>query len=208
MQKLWKRYGGYVIAAAVLVVGIVAGMQGWTAWQASVRADEAERYYAAVRGQGVDRPALDVLAQEGRTGYADLAALQAANALVEAGDEAGAVAAYDALSADGGAPQPMRDLATVLAALHAMDTESAGAVRGRLAPLDTEAGPWRFMARELLAVLALREGDTAAARTAFADLKEAREAPPGVRSRAAEMLSMLGGPAPGEGDGAAPEAEG
>lgn len=211
MRKLWKRFGPYVIGAAVLIVAIVAGFQGWTAWQASVRTAEAERYFSAAREDGVDRDALAALAAEGRTGYADLAALRRANDLARDGATAQAVDAYDAVSSDGSVPMPVRDLAAMLAALHALDLDSSAAVRGRLTPLTAEDSPWRFMARELLAVLAMRDGTGAEARTAFAALRDEREAPPGVRARAAEMLAVLGGapeaPEPGAGsEGDAPTA--
>lgn len=207
MRALWKRFGPYVIGTAVLIVAIVAGMQGWQAWQASVQAGEAERYHAAVTGQG-DQPdlaALQALADDGRTGYAPLAALVRANALAGAGDPGAAIDAYDALSTDGAAPGPVRHLATMAAALLAMEVEEPGSIRGRLAPLTDDDSPWRYMAREMLGVLAMQAGDTEAARRIFNDLRDVREAPPGVRSRASELLAMLGGPPDGAdgSDGAA-----
>jgi hypothetical protein len=214
MRKLWQRFGGYVIGAAVLVVAVVAGFQGWTAWQASVRADEAERFYAAVEGTGPDDPgaraALGALAADGRTGYATLAALRNATALARDGETAAAIAAYDALSGDGGLPVPVRDLAAMLAALYAMDEEPAGSIRGRLTPLTADDSPWRFMALEMLARLDLREGDMATAVQVFADLSQNRNAPTGVRARASEMLAMIGhGPGPGVAGGASePDAGG
>ncbi|WP_170294882.1 tetratricopeptide repeat protein [Roseospira navarrensis] len=193
MQKLWKQYGGYIVGAAVMVVAIVAGFQGWTAWQASVRADEAERYFNAVSGPGVGGPALEALAENGETGYAPLARLQRANQLADEGDTAGAIAAYDALASDGGEPTPLRHLASLLAALHAMEVEDPTSVRGRLSPLTADDSPWRFLARELMATLDMKEGRTAEARETFAALVDERDAPPGVRSRATEFLAMLGG---------------
>ncbi|KAA5607315.1 tetratricopeptide repeat protein [Roseospira marina] len=199
MQKLWKQYGSYVIGAAVLIVAIVAGFQGWSTWQASVRADEAGRYFTAIDATGsdatVDDDALIALGKEGQTGYAEMARIRHANDLAAAGDTAGAIVAYDALSSDGGAPKPVRDLAAMLAALNAMDLEDPATVRGRLTPLAADDGAWRFMARELIATLDMRAGNADAARDMFTALTEERDAPPGVRTRASEYLSMLGGPA-------------
>jgi len=192
MRKLWQRYGGYVIGTAVLIVAVVAGFQGWTAWQASVRADEAQRYFTAVQaGVPVD-DALLALAREGQTGYAALAALQRANSLAEAGKTAEAIAAYDAVSSDGRLPGAIREAAAMVAALYAMDVESETSLRGRLTPLTEDGGAWRFMALELLALLDLRSGNTDAARQAFTELSQAREAPAGVRARASERLVMMG----------------
>ncbi len=195
LQAAWKRYGGYVIGTAVLVVALVAGFQGWSAWQASVRADEARRYHGAVGAGGapLDRAALEALAAEGGTGYAALAELETARDLARDGDVAGAIAGYDALSSDGGQPAPVRQLATVLAALHAMDVEDPQSVRGRVSGLTGEDSPWRFMAQEIIGLSAARAGDTTQAREVFASLGDSSQAPPGVRRRAAEMLALLGG---------------
>lgn len=199
LQKLWKRFGPYIIGAAVLVVGIVAGFQGWTAWQASVRADEAQRYFNAVgpdaAGDAHDA-GLQSLAQEGSTGYAALARLTRANGLADAGETALAINAYDAIAADGTVPGPVRTFAGVMAAMLAMDIEDEATVRGRLAPLADDDSPWRFLARELIGLMDMRAGNTAAARDVFSDLTGEREAPPGVRSRATEYLTMLGGAGP------------
>ena len=199
MRALWKRYGAYVIGAAVLVVVIVAGFQGWTAWQASVQADESRRYFQAIAGETLDRQALTELAGDGRTGFAAMADLQAARDLAQSGDIDGAIAALDALSSDGTRPLPVRNVAAMLAALYALDVESPQAVRGRVSGLTQEDSPWRFMAREILALNALNVGDEAEARRLFAELGNAREAPPGVRARASELLALLGG---GTDDGA------
>jgi len=201
MHRLWKQYSSYVIGAAALVVVVVAGFQGWTAWQASVRAAEAERYFTAVAVEGGDQAALVALGQDGRTGYAGLARLQHANALAAAGDTAGAIGAYDSLSSDGSAPKPVRDLAAMLAALRAIDVEDAATLRGRLAPLSADESPWRFMALEVLGTLNIRAGDTVTARQIFSTLAGEREAPPGVRARASEFLTLLGESNEGQGGG-------
>jgi hypothetical protein len=49
------------------------------------------------------------------------------------------------------------------------------------------------MARELLAVLMIQQGDKDGARKALAALSDDATAPEGVRARAAEMLAALDG---------------
>jgi len=209
MQRLWKRFGGYIITAAAAVVAIVAGFEGWTAWQASVRTGEAERYFTAdgLRDQadpGSAARQLGDLSDEGRTGYAALAALRRAEILAAGGKTAEAITVYDALSANGGAPQASRDLAAMLAALHALDVEDTVSVRGRLRPLTVEGNPWRPLAQEMLALLDMNTGDVAAARATYQDLVNDPDVPNGVRRRAADMLTALGGPVePDSGAGSA-----
>ena len=73
-----------------------------------------------------------------------------------------------------------------------IDDAEAEAIRSRLAPLMADDNPWRHSARELAAHAAMRGGDRKAARELFTKLAGDGAAPGGVRSRASEMLSVLG----------------
>ncbi len=63
----------------------------------------------------------------------------------------------------------------------------------KLAPLDTPTGPWRFSARELRALAALKTGDAKTAKDLYRQLADNADAPQSLRARAAEMLAVLGG---------------
>ena len=202
MARLWKQYGGYLIAAAVLIVVIVAGYQGWTAYRASQEASEAQAYenaaQAVAQGNAADAASrLADLAASGTTGHAALARLRQAGVLLEQGQTDAALDAYRALAEDGAADAVLRDVGRLLYALHGVDRVDPGAVQAMLAPLAVPNNAFRYSAREVQALLALRQGDTEQARSLFADLAADAQAPRGVRSRAQDMLGMLGGaPAP------------
>ena len=97
-------------------------------------------------------------------------------------------------------------IANVLGYYHALDSgqvERAGRlldldkgdpedVKKRLVPLASDS-PWRYGARELQGLLALRAKDEAQAKQIFADLAGDAAAPAGTRARAAEILAALGG---------------
>lgn len=213
LARLWKKYGGVVIALALALVVGVAGYQGWQAWERSARQDEAARYTAAMRllEQNQTQPAaeaLAALAAEGNTGYGTVAALRRAALLADQGDGAAAAEAYAAVAADGSADPAFRDLARVLAVLHRMqgpaDAVQPDALIAELQPLTDPANPFRFSAVELTAALALKQGDTARARDLYKSLAGDANAPQGLRSRARTMLAALGG----EADAAAPRQEG
>lgn len=202
MARLWKKYGGVVIAAALAVVVSVAGYQGWQAWQASVRQDEAGRYADAMRQLDANQPqqaaeALAALAQGSGTGYGPVAALRRAALLAEQGDTTSAISQWQALAADGSAEAPFRDLARLLAVMHQMpatgETGAADSLTAELQPLTDPANPFRFSALELTAVLALRQGDDTRARDLYTALVNDGGTPQGVRSRARQMLAALGG---------------
>jgi hypothetical protein len=202
MHRLWKQYGGYLIAAAVLVVVIVAGTQGWNAYQASQQASEAQAYEraakAAAEGNAADAAAqLADLAASGKTGHAALARLRRAGVLLEQGQPDEALNAYRALAEDGSADAVLRDTGRILYALHGIDRVEPAMVQTMLAPLTVPNNAFRFSAREVQALLALRQGNEDQARSLFTELAADTQAPRGVRSRAQDMLGMLGGaPAP------------
>ena len=195
--KLWERYGNHLIAAALALVLAVAGYQGWRTYDVKNRMEQGERFAAAQEmaksGEtAAAAAAFAALADDAGGGYELLARLRTAAARAATGDKPGAVTIYRQLSEDSGYDAVYRDLAVVMEALLVIDDAEAGALRSRLAPLMADANPWRHSARELAAHAAMRAGDRKAARELFTNLAGDGAAPQGIRSRAGEMLSVLG----------------
>lgn len=196
-SKLWKAYGSWVIAAAVLIVVVVAGHEGWQAWQRSVRTDEARAYEQAMtRVQaGEDAgPALSALAKTASTGHRDLARLQEAALLLKQGKAADAVAVYQALYADSKTDRVFADLARILAVQHGMDLPGADvkALDSVLTPLLDPASPFRHLAAEAKALLALQDKRTDDAKAQLNALFADKNTPAGIKTRARNLLSALG----------------
>lgn len=195
--KLWKRYGGYVIAAAVALVVGVAGFKGWQSWDLRTRRAEGEKFAAAMQLEQSGKleaaqAAFGKLAAESRPGYALLARFQEAALLAKRGDRAGAIAAYREIAADSGVDALYQDLAVLLGTMHEMEGGSPDQLLPRLAPLTAADNPWRYSAKELTGVLELRKGQREKARGLFSSLANDATAPQGVRGRAGEMLAILG----------------
>jgi len=196
--KLWKKYGTYVIAAAILVVGAVAGTTFWRDYRTGAREADGEAFAAALSTfEGGDNAgaanAFMALAESAGGGYPVLARLQAALALGRSGDAQGAVAGFEGVAADGSADPLFRDLAVLLLAIETLDSADPGALTVRLQPLTAASSPWRHTARELTALLAIRAGEQDRARELLTTLSDDDEAPIGVRGRATELLATLGG---------------
>ena len=200
MRRLAARYGGLLAGALLLVVAGVAGMQGWRWWQGRQAAEAASGYLAASRdaaAEGADLKAVAdrfaALAAESPAGYRTLARLRAAALKAESGQRQEALALWEAVAADAAADPVLRDLATLLWGLHALDSGDPAAVEARLAPLVAPGGPWRASAEEIRALAALRRGETEAARRTLAALAADNEVPRGVRERAGRLLQGLDG---------------
>ena len=211
--KLWRRYGNYVIAAALaVVIGSAAGV-GWRTWQHSQRLEEARRYAEAQQLLREARPAeaasaFAALAEDSSSGYRVLAQLRAAEAQAEAGDRAAARTALDRLAGDGDTAPVYRSLGELLAAQQRF-AEAQPPATSELEALSGSDAPWRYSALELRALAQMQAGDTVAARETLDDLLADPLTPPDLARRAAELLAFLGGPpVPPAGDeGAVTEAE-
>ena len=194
-KRLWKKYGKYVVALAVVVVLGTASSVGWEEYKITAREAESSRFVAAVRliesgdhAQG--SAALGALAEDAGVGYRILARLRQAAVLREAGDHSVALSVYERLVADSSVDKHLQDLARLLAAQVMLELGAANEdITNRLVPLLTDNNPWRHSARELQGALALQDGDADTAIREFTELSEDVTAPPGIRARAAELLA-------------------
>ncbi len=201
---LWKRFGSYLIGAVVaILIGTAAGV-GWREYQESARLDEARRFAQASELLRVDRTAeaaeaFATLAEDGRSGYAVLARLRAA----EARDADARVATLQQLAENTRVAVLYRELSALLAAQHQFEQEDGAALSARLDEFARDGSPWRHSALELKALAQIRAGDTLAARETLSALIEDTGVPANLRRRASELLTALGGPVEtAAGDGA------
>lgn len=197
--KLWQKYGIYVLVAAVLVVAAVAGWKFWENRQNEMRYAEGHVFGAAVQMMQEGRTAeagaaFAAISAEARSGYGILARFYEAGLKARAGDAVGAIEIYDAVAADSSAPGSMRNLATVLGGFQALGVPSidADAIESRIQPLTAAGGSFRHIALEILALAAQRAGDSEKARETYRTIVDDPEAPAGIRTRAAQMLNILG----------------
>ncbi|MBI3708142.1 MAG: tetratricopeptide repeat protein [Proteobacteria bacterium] len=196
--ELWKKYGNYVVGAAVLVVAATAGFTGWRDWDRRQAEAETARFLAATQlaVQGDSSGAASAFAaivRDGRAGYALLARFHEAALKAKSDDAAGAAAMYRAIAAANAADLDMRNVARLLAALHSVETSDAAAIERELAPLAGSDHPWRHLALEITAIAAARAGDVAKARELYTKIADDPAAPSGLRARAAEMIAALSG---------------
>ncbi len=195
-NRYWKKYGKFAIAGLILVVVVTAGIVGWREYEKKQRIQYSEQFTNAVAliqdnksNEAID--ALGALAQDANVGYATLARFRGAALKAKAGDREGAAAEYDALSKDGSIDELYSGLAGLYYVLNMIDIGDPAALAERLTPLTDADSPWRFSARELSALLELRQGNPDKAAEIYTQLADDAETPTGARARAAEMLRAL-----------------
>lgn len=194
----WKKYSLYIYAVAAAVVIAVAGYQGWRSYDLKLRGERSDSYAAAIAlleagNEAGARAALDALADPAGGGYPLLAALTRARLAAEAGDLATAERIWQQVASEADAGPAVRQLGTLYSVMYRLESDDPARLRGELQSLAAPEAPYRFTALELLAALALRDGDTAAAREHLVKITDDPSAPSGGRSRAAELLASLPG---------------
>jgi hypothetical protein len=193
---LWQRYGRLAVAVVLLIVG---GTAGWVWWQdySLGRQQQATAALAGALGQGGGSTleAADALGSVAATAggeIAMIARLYEAALLAEAGDREAAVTVYGQVAEDGGVPALWRDYARLMSVLHRIDRGDPATLQAMLGPLGEPDNPWRFTARELAGLLAVRRGEEDRAGEIFAGLADDAAAPAGVRQRARDLAARFG----------------
>jgi hypothetical protein len=193
-QKLWDRYQGWAIAAAVLIVLGVASWRGYDWWETKKAAEAGAAFEAAIalgdQGKHAEaETAFSKIAQDSATNYRTLALVRAAAELAQT-DPKAAVAAYDKIAANASVGADLRDLAGLRSGSLLIDSGDFTQASQRLEPLAGPDHTFRHTARELLALAAWRANDTAAAKRWIEMINTDAATPPDERNRM-EMLSAL-----------------
>jgi len=196
LLKLWERYGTYIVAAAILLIAAIGGYKFWDHRRQLAAEAAGARFSLAGReiqhnNKAEAEKTLEDIARSSPAGYAALARLKLAAAAREAGRTAEALATYETLAKEGGTDPLLADYAQLQAALLALDNASWTEMQNRLNGLMTDNNPWRYSARELLALAALKVGKAEEARAEYQHLMGDRGTPPGIAERARMMMAML-----------------
>lgn len=194
-QDLARQYGPLVLGAAAAIILGTAGYQGWQAWQTSTRETSSDAYLVAINALEAGQVAqatsgFEELSTTGTASYATLGLLQRAAIALDAGDHVTAAGYFEQAAARSGDPL-IRDLASLKAVWALWDTLSFNDVEIRLTPLTDVTSPYRHLAREAIAVAALRAGDLPRARREYQFLSVGFDVPQGVARRAREGLALI-----------------
>lgn len=197
-RALWDRYGTLIIAAAVAAVLGTAAFVGYEYWREARSGSAGDAFGQALQlardGKSDEAlAALKTIESESHGAYPVLARLRAATVLAEKGDAAGAVAGFDAVTADGSADMALRDIARIRAAYILVDSGSYNDVADRVGQLAVDTNPMRAAAREAMALSAWKEGKGDDAMKLFKQIAEDDAAPQDAQQRATLMIELLRG---------------
>ena len=188
------RYWILLLLLVVLVLGAAGGWRGYQYYHQQ-QAEAAGARYFDVADASTSEPkaaaaAFDAIAQDSPAGYRVLARFRAAAALGRTDAPAGAKA-FDAVAADPSVAQEFRDIAALRAGILMVDSADAAELRRRLEPLADANSAYRSVAREMLAVAALKRGDDADAGKWLDAIVADQLATQESRQRAGFFLSLV-----------------
>jgi hypothetical protein len=193
--RIWGRYQNLFIGLAVLVIAATAGWRFYEHYRTRQAEEAGAKYQAALalarEGKAAEAEgALERIAKGGPKGYALLARLREA-AELSGRDPAAAVKAYDAIAADGTIDPLFQNLGRLRAALLRLDEADGKEIEGRLGPMTADDNPFRFSAREALALAALKHDDFDAAGRQLDTIVVDPQAPGAMRQRAEALLAVV-----------------
>lgn len=189
---LARRYGWIVVLALVLVIGGAAVLE----WRKAQARDAAEalgdRIVAALEADGANSRATR-LGEIDTTGVAAALVdmLQASELAQIDAPRAGEL--LKSVAGDSAIPPLYRDLATLRLVLLSDYPMFAEEKLERLEPLTAPGAPFRLLAQEQMALLAMDTGDADRARMLLRPIIDDAEAPVAQRQRAAQLFVVLGG---------------
>jgi hypothetical protein len=194
LEQFWKNYSDYVFAAAALVIIAVAGFELWRVYDQKQRIKASSEYMYATEmlRAGQSNLAVDLyekLAKTAPGGYAAVARLHEADALLGAGNRADGIALYRQIAA--GSDPYLGAIARVHTAWAIVDQAPESEVKALLDPISAASSAWNPMVREILAYADFRAGNTGAAIAEYESLAADKNAPDGVRQRAQVLASFL-----------------
>lgn len=195
---LWKAYGKYVIAAAVLIVVGTASYVGWQNYTVSQSLDQGTRFEAAAALMSDNKPdaaasEFAALAADGNAGYRPLAALREAAALIDAGKGAEALEIYRGLAEDSSVDPEFSSVASLLAGYYLLDNGSSEELRNQVSAIAEASSIWSASANELIALSYLKDGDKAKATEVLTRLQNDATVPADIKGRVTQMLAAIEG---------------
>ena len=194
-NSFWSRYGRLVVAA----VGIgLLSFGAWLMWvnHSNKKAEASSEDFAvmlkAADAGRLDQENYDKIAQGGSDGYRTEAELIKAAVAASKQDAKGAVASYDRIIADTGAPEPLRQLALIRKTALNFDTMQPQQVIDTLRPLAVPGNPWFGSAGEMTALAYLKMNKRREAGDMFGSINRDAAVTESIRQRAGQMAGMLG----------------
>jgi len=189
-----RRYGWIGVVAVVVLVGGAAWNEYRSAQERAAAQATGDALLAALEADDAAARAAGMAQVAADGAPTVVTSLLLAATQEEAGDANAAAETLNAVVLNPDVPQMYRDLAAFKAAM--LPTEDAAARRANLEALSQPGQPFRLLALEQIAYMALAEGDADGALTIMRQVEEDAGVTRGLRERMQTLMLALGEPVP------------
>ncbi len=193
-KVLWNRYGIFVILFVVLAVSATVSFEKIRSWKVAQNQAYTENYMAASQlkeNLGETLAELQKIANDNKGIFSDFAKLQIANILFSQDKEDEALAALQNLTEDSEVTDEVRHIALIKLATYKVDVMPRVEFEAMLKPMIETNTSWTPLAQDLLAMVAIRDGDVETAQTIYENILKIKDLPENFRTKVQDMLSSL-----------------
>lgn len=196
LQKLWNKYGLYIIMGIALVLTATISFESIRTWRDKKNQEMSNAYSVAMslQNQGRLDESMDIyktLVDKASGMYDDLAKLQIANIYIEQKKLNDAMNVLSSMVESNKTLPQLRNIASIKLASYMLDTNAPkDEIEALLQPLlEDEKGA--DTAHELMAMLYLREKNVDLARAEYQKIASSDDAPETLKARALDMVNLL-----------------
>lgn len=196
MRNFWKKYGILATVVVIAALTFAVSFESIKAWQnkkAQTWSDAyAYAYNLQIQGKYDESIAVfkDIEQQNGGI-YRDIAQMQIANVLLEQAKNDEALTVLTALVNNPDANVSIQNMAIFKLASYKLDNAPREEVEALLNRLIIDNGSWVNVAKEMKAMLEIREGNLSQALEIYNDILNNNELSDTLKSRVQDMISVL-----------------
>ena len=195
MKKLWDKYGLFITICVVVALSLAVSYESIKAWYIKRAENWSDTYAVALNLQNQGKydeslAALNVIIDGKFGAFADLAKMQQVNVLSDQGKEEEAIIALSTIANDKDFNKQLRDLAIIKLASHKLDTATSEEIKNILEPITLD-NAWYGTAQEMLAIVAVRDGNIEEAKNIYQSLLDNTSVSDELKNRVRDILSVL-----------------
>ena len=196
LTKIWKRIGPYVVGILSGAIIITSAVIGYREYDETQRQNWGVQFAEAMNlsEEGNWQESLDLfetLTEKTNLGYKTLSLFQAASLYASNGNKEKALEIYQSLESEA-LDENFQDLATLMLIYLQFDNADPEILEKRIEKLASKGNPWYYNAVELKGFLFAKQKNKEKQIEIFNILSKDNKAPEGVRTRANDMLAILG----------------
>ena len=196
LTKIWKRIGPYVVGILSGAIIITSAVIGYREYDETQRQNWGVQFAEAMNlsEEGNWQESLDLfetLTEKTNLGYKTLSLFQAASLYAKNGNKEKALEIYQSLESEA-LDENFQDLATLMLIYLQFDNADPEILEKRIEKLASKGNPWYYNAVELKGFLFAKQKNKEKQIEIFNILSKDNKAPEGVRTRANDMLAILG----------------